>query len=290
MEAYRQTKGRIFDIQKFSIHDGDGIRTIVFLKGCVLRCRWCCNPESQEYAIQTMKVSGEPKIIGRDVTVDEVMEIVEQDRPYYYRSGGGLTLSGGESLCQPEFARDLLRGAKERGINTAMESMACAKYEVIESILPYLDHYLLDIKHMNPAKHKEFTGKSNELMLENAKKIACSGQVRLSIRIPVIPTFNDSEVEIRAIARYAKELDEEACRIGGHRAGTSCSGMEKYETGSYGIEKIHLLPYHRLGQDKYDGLDRKYLMKEILPPGAEQMEGLKRAAEQESGLACQIGG
>ncbi len=290
MEAYRQTKGRIFDIQKFSIHDGDGIRTIVFLKGCVLRCRWCCNPESQEYAIQTMKVSGESKIIGRDVTVDEVMEIVEQDRPYYYRSGGGLTLSGGESLCKPEFARDLLRGAKERGINTAMESMACAKYEVIESILPYLDHYLLDIKHMNPAKHKEFTGKSNELMLENAKKIACSGQVRLSIRIPVIPTFNDSEEEIRAIARYAKELDEEACRIGGHRAGTSCSGMEKYETGSYGIEKIHLLPYHRLGQDKYDGLDRKYLMKEILPPGAEQMEGLKRAAEQESGLACQIGG
>lgn len=290
MEAYRQTKGRIFDIQKFSIHDGDGIRTIVFLKGCVLRCRWCCNPESQEYAIQTMKVSGEPKIIGRDVTVDEVMEIVEQDRPYYYRSGGGLTLSGGESLCQPEFSRDLLRGAKERGINTAMESMACAKYEVIESILPYLDHYLLDIKHMNPAKHKEFTGKSNELMLENAKKIACSGQVRLSIRIPVIPTFNDSEEEIRAIARYAKELDEEACRIGGHRAGTSCSGMEKYETGSYGIEKIHLLPYHRLGQDKYDGLDRKYLMKEILPPGAEQMEGLKRAAEQDSGLACQIGG
>ena len=290
MEAYRQTKGRIFDIQKFSIHDGDGIRTIVFLKGCVLRCRWCCNPESQEYAIQTMKVSGEPKIIGRDVTVDEVMEIVEQDRPYYYRSGGGLTLSGGESLCQPEFSRDLLRGAKERGINTAMESMACAKYEVIESILPYLDHYLLDIKHMNPAKHKEFTGKSNELMLENAKKIACSGQVRLSIRIPVIPTFNDSEAEIRAIARYAKELDEEARGIGGHRAGTSCSGMEKYETGSYGIEKIHLLPYHRLGQDKYDGLDRKYLMKEILPPGAEQMEGLKRAAEQESGLACQIGG
>ena len=290
MEAYKQTKGRIFDIQKFSIHDGDGIRTIVFLKGCVLRCRWCCNPESQEYKIQTMIVAGEPKVIGRDVTVEEVMKTVEQDRPYYYRSGGGLTLSGGESLCQPEFARDLLRAAKEMGINTAMESMACAKYEVIESILPYLDHYLLDIKHMNPAKHKEFTGKSNELMLENAKKIACSGQVRLSIRIPVIPTFNDSEEEIRAIARYAKELDEEACRIGGHRAGTSCSGMEKYETGSYGIEKIHLLPYHRLGQDKYDGLDRKYLMKEILPPGAEQMEGLKRAAEQESGLACQIGG
>ncbi len=264
MEAYRQTKGRIFDIQKFSIHDGDGIRTIVFLKGCVLRCRWCCNPESQEYPIQTMVVAGEEKIIGRDVTVDEVMKTVEQDRPYYYRSGGGLTLSGGESLCQPEFARDLLRAAKGNGINTAMESMACAKYEVIESILPYLDHYLLDIKHMDPAKHKEFTGKSNELMLQTARTPAAAGQTRLSIRIPVIPTFNDSEEEIRAIARFAKELHH--------------------------IEKIHLLPYHRLGQDKYDGLGREYLMKDIVPPKAEHMKRLKRAAESESGLICQIGG
>ena len=120
---YKKTKGRIFDIQRFSIHDGNGIRTIVFLKGCVLRCRWCCNPESQEYDIQTMMVQGKPKIIGQDITVEEVMETVEKDRPYYRRSGGGLTLSGGESLCQPEFARDLLRAAKEVGINTAMESM-----------------------------------------------------------------------------------------------------------------------------------------------------------------------
>lgn len=99
---YLQTKGRIFDIQRYSIHDGPGIRTIVFLKGCVLRCRWCCNPESQEYKIQTMKVLGEDKVIGRDVTVEEMIQVVEQDRPYYRRSGGGLTLSGGESLCQPE--------------------------------------------------------------------------------------------------------------------------------------------------------------------------------------------
>ena len=122
---YLQTRGRIFDIQRYSIHDGHGIRTIVFLKGCVLRCRWCCNPESQEYKIQTMMVQGKPKTIGRDVTVEEVMQEVEKDRAYYRRSGGGLTLSGGESLCQPEFARDLLRAAKEAGITTAMESMAC---------------------------------------------------------------------------------------------------------------------------------------------------------------------
>ena len=150
MEEYKKTKGRIFDIQRYSIHDGNGIRTIVFLKGCVLRCRWCCNPESQEYAIQTMLVQGEPKIIGKDVTVAEVMETVEKDRPYYRRTGGGLTLSGGESLCQPQFATALLRAAKESGINTAMESMACAKWEVIEGLLPYLDQYLMDIKHMDP--------------------------------------------------------------------------------------------------------------------------------------------
>ena len=121
MEAYWNTKGRIFDIQRYSIHDGNGIRTIVFLKGCVLRCRWCCNPESQEYDIQTMMVQGKPKVIGRDVTVAEVMKTVEKDRQYYWRTGGGLTLSGGESLCQPEFATALLQAAQESGISTAME-------------------------------------------------------------------------------------------------------------------------------------------------------------------------
>lgn len=261
---YMKTKGRIFDIQRFSIHDGKGIRTIVFLKGCVLRCRWCCNPESQEYDIQTMMVQGKPKIIGEDITVREVMETVEKDRPYYRRSGGGLTLSGGESLCQPDFARALLRAAKEMGINTAMESMGCAPYEVIESILPYLDQYLMDIKHMNPAKHKEFTGRSNELMIENAKKIADSGMTNLVIRVPVIPGFNDRTDEIEAIAKYASQLK--------------------------GVTKMHLLPYHRLGQDKYDGLGREYLMRDVLPPSMEYMKKLKAAAVRVSGLDCQIGG
>lgn len=259
-----QTKGRIFDIQRYSIHDGNGIRTIVFLKGCVLRCRWCCNPESQDYAIQTMLVQGKPKTIGRDVTVAEVMAEVEKDRPYYRRSGGGLTLSGGESLCQPDFALALLRTARNAGIHTAMESMACADYEIIKGILPYLDQYLMDIKHINPAKHREFTGKSNELMLENARRVAESGLTELSIRVPVIPSFNDTAEEIRDIARFADKLP--------------------------GVERIHLLPYHRLGQDKYEGLGREYLMKDVLPPTNEHMEMLKRAVEQSSRLICQIGG
>ena len=112
---YKKTKGRIFDIQRFSIHDGNGIRTIVFLKGCVLRCRWCCNPESQEYDIQTMMVQGKPKIIGQDITVEEVMETVEKDRPYYRRSGGGLTLSGGESLCCKGFTESRKRSRNQYG-------------------------------------------------------------------------------------------------------------------------------------------------------------------------------
>lgn len=259
-----QTKGRIFDIQRYSIHDGNGIRTIVFLKGCVLRCRWCCNPESQDYAIQTMLVQGKPKTIGRDVTVAEVMVEVEKDRPYYRRSGGGLTLSGGESLCQPDFALALLRTARNAGIHTAMESMACADYGIIKGILPYLDQYLMDIKHINPVKHREFTGKSNELMLENARRVAESGLTELSIRVPVIPSFNDTAEEIRDIARFADKLP--------------------------GVERIHLLPYHRLGQDKYEGLGREYLMKDVLPPTDEHMEMLKRAVEQSSRLICQIGG
>ena len=259
-----QTRGRISDIQRYSIHDGPGIRTIVFLKGCILRCRWCCNPETQKYEIETMMEQGKPKTIGRDVTVREVMETVEKDRQYYRRSGGGLTLSGGECLCQPEFARDLLRAAKESGINTAIESMAGVPYETIQSILPYLDTYLMDIKHMNSAKHKEFTGKGNELMLENAKKIAASGLTNLVIRVPVIPGFNDRADEIEAIARFADTLT--------------------------GVKKIHLLPYHRLGKDKYEGLGREYLMGDALPPTNEHMETLKQAVLRVSKLDCQIGG
>ena len=261
---YLNTQGRIFDIQRFSIHDGIGIRTIVFLKGCVLRCKWCCNPESQNFDIETMIVNGKPKIIGKDVTVKEVIEIVERDRAYYRRSGGGLTLSGGESLVQSDFARDLLRAAKEKGINTALESTACASYEKIEQLLPFLDCYLMDIKHINPQKHKQFTGKSNELILENAKKVAKSQMTELVIRVPVIPTFNDTEQEIKQIAKFASQLD--------------------------GVKKIHLLPYHRLGQDKYTGLSREYSLTNIVPPTKEKMLSLKNAVLSVCELDCQIGG
>ena len=255
-------RGRIFDIQRFSTHDGPGIRTIVFLKGCALRCRWCCNPESQSYEIETMMQNGKPKTMGRDVTVEEVLQEVLQDRPYYNRSGGGVTLSGGESLLQPDFAVALLQACKENGINTAIETTGFAKSDVIERILPYLDTVLMDIKHINSEKHKEFTTQPNERILENARLIASKAK-RLIIRVPVIPTFNDTVAEIAEIAAFAAELPN--------------------------VNEIHLLPYHSMGRDKYTGLGREYGMGDIKSPTNELMEVLKQTAEQ-FGLTAHIGG
>lgn len=259
---YLNTKGRIFNIQRFSIHDGPGIRTIVFLKGCFMRCAWCCNPESQRYDIETLYENGSPKTVGKDVLVKDLIPEVLADVPFYRRSGGGVTLSGGEVLAQPEFARDLLRAFKNEGLHTAIETTANAPFEVIKTILPYLDLCLMDIKHMDSKKHKEYTTSGNERILENAKKIAESG-VELIIRTPVIPTFNDTAEEIKAISKFASTLK--------------------------GVKEHHLLPYHRLGQDKYTGLHRDYALKDIEPPTKEKMEYLKSVAE-ESGLKIQIGG
>ena len=227
-----------------------------------MRCAWCCNPESQAYEIQQMTENGKVKTVGRDVTVAEILPELLADKPYFRRSGGGITLSGGEILGQPDFARDLLRACKENGLHTAVESTANAPFENIQKILPYLDMFLMDIKHMDGAKHKEYTGADNERILQNAKTLAESG-VELIIRTPVIPGFNDTAEEIRAIAKFAASLP--------------------------GVKEHHLLPYHRLGSDKCAGLGRAYALTEILPPPKEKMEYLLSVAE-ESGLKCQIGG
>lgn len=254
--------GRIFDIQRFSTHDGSGIRTLVFLKGCPLRCRWCCNPESQVFDIQQMTTANGVKTVGRDVTVEEVLSEVQCDRPYYRRSGGGVTLSGGESLAQPEFAVALLTACKENGLHTAMETTGFTTPEVLERYLPVLDCVLMDIKHMNSEKHQEFTTRPNDRILQNARLIAEKAK-QLIIRVPVIPTFNDTETEIGAIAAFAASLPN--------------------------VNEIHLLPYHRMGMDKYEGLGRPYTMAHITPPTAEHMEHLRRTAAAH-GLKALIGG
>lgn len=261
MEDYLKARGRIFDIQRYSIHDGPGIRTIVFLKGCPLRCRWCCNPEGQEWDPNEMIVEGKPKLYGEDITVEELMPRLITDEYYYRRSGGGITLSGGECLAQPDFAPHLLHACHDMGYTTAIETTGYQKWEIIERYLPYLDYVLMDIKHMDSAKHKEFTGVNNEIIHENAKRFAQSG-VDLTIRVPVIPTFNDTPEEIRAISEFAASLP---------------------------VQKLHLLPYHRLGQGKYDGLGREYTMRHIEPMTRAYMNGLLAEA-QKSGIYCQIGG
>ena len=255
--------GRIFNIQRFSIHDGPGIRTIVFFKGCYMRCAWCSNPESQSREIETLNEGGKTKTVGRDVSVEDIMPEILADTPYYRRSGGGVTLSGGEVLCQAEFARDLLRECKSAGLHTAIESAASSSYDKIEMLLPYLDLYLMDIKHIDSQKHKEYTGVSNERILENARRVAENGACELVIRTPIVPGFNDTAEEVRAISKFAASLP--------------------------GVKEHHLLPYHRLGQDKYAGLGRTYSMEGIEPPTREKMEYLLSVAE-ESGLKCQIGG
>ena len=253
-DDYRKIQGRIFDIQKYSIHDGPGIRTIVFLKGCPLRCKWCCNPESQIRDIQIMVQGGKEKTVGRDVTVEEVMEEVMKDSAYYRRSGGGLTLSGGECLLQPDFAGALLRAAKENGLHTAIESTGFAKFETIqEKILPWLDLYLMDIKHMDSKKHKDVIGVPNELILSNARELAEHGK-KLQIRIPVIPLFNHDEENIRKTAEFCQKLGES-------------------------VAMIQLLPYHNLGVMKYLRISDKPVA-QATPPSDEYMEKLKKIMEE----------
>lgn len=262
MSDILSVKGRIFDIQRFSTHDGPGVRTIVFLKGCPLRCRWCCNPESQIYEIQQMNQKGVMKTIGKDVTVEEVIGEVLRDRPYYRRSGGGVTLSGGECLGQPDFATALLEACHENGINTAIETTGFAEEKIIERFIPHVDLFLMDIKHINSQKHEEFTTRPNERILKNARLIAEKAK-KLIIRVPVIPGFNDTKEEIGQIAAFATSLPN--------------------------VNEIHLLPYHRMGRDKYEGLQRPYLMGDVPSPTAEHMQELLGVCRQ-YGLTTHLGG
>lgn len=261
-EANLQTTGVIFNIQRYSIHDGPGIRSIVFLKGCPLRCRWCCNPESQSPEIQRMCRENGCETVGKRASVAEVLTEIEQDQAYYRRSGGGVTLSGGEAFAQPDFSRAILEECHARGINTAVETAASVAFSSIEPSLAHLDYILMDIKHMDAEKHRAYTGMSNERILDNARRIA-RRHSRVTVRVPIIPTFNATPAEISAIAAFAASLP--------------------------GVKQLHLLPYHRLGEDKYAALGREYSLHGVLPLTDERLEELLAAA-QKSGLDCRIGG
>ncbi|MBP5209288.1 MAG: glycyl-radical enzyme activating protein [Clostridia bacterium] len=262
MTNERDVKGRIFDIQRYSIHDGPGIRTIVFFKGCGLRCRWCCNPESQRRDPEQMERGGRVETVGRDATVAEVMAEILRDLPYYKRSGGGVTLSGGECMLQPDFAAALLAACRAAGLHTAVETAGFAPRENIERVLPLVDLVLMDLKHTDPDKHRAWCGQPNDRIIDNVRYIAAHARETV-VRVPVIPGFNDDEPTVRSIARFAASLP--------------------------GVRELHLLPYHRLGYDKYIGLGRPYGMGDVPPLSQERARALLSVAE-ESGLACRIGG
>lgn len=255
-------KGVVSEIQRFSVHDGPGIRTLIFLKGCPLHCKWCCNPENQSYEPEIMAKRGRQETIGRWMTVEDVLDEIRKDRIFYRRSGGGITFSGGEALCQAEFVRAVCDACKEEGITTAIETTGCVSWKTMERAAPGLDLMLYDIKHTNDEKHRLFTGVSNRQILENFRRLAENGY-RLIVRVPVIPGFNDTGEEICQIARFA----------------ASCPG----------VKQLHLLPYHRLGEGKYAALGREYELAGVMPLSDVHMETLLSAA-QESGLNCQIGG
>ena len=234
-------KGIIFDIQRFCTKDGPGIRTTVFFKGCPLRCLWCHNPESQNLCVEKIKkASGDGiQICGKEYTVDEVLEIVQKDSLYYEKSGGGLTLSGGEPLFQPDFALELMRQAKARGFNIALETCGMASEEVLRKSAEFVDLYLYDFKESDPYRHKEYTGFKNDIILENIR-ILNELKKDIILRCPIIPTFNDRDEHFNSIA----------------------SLIEKYSA----VIKVQIEPYHSFGVDKYRRLGRNYQLNTVKTP------------------------
>ncbi|WP_066644703.1 glycyl-radical enzyme activating protein [Christensenella timonensis] len=305
MYQSEEIKGTVFDLQRYSIHDGSGIRTIVFLKGCPLRCRWCANPESQKKEREMMishkkciacgtcqavcdkdaiSVGADGiayrkekcdycgaciancraqglKIAGREMSVQEIIDEITKDEIFYITSGGGLTVSGGEPLSQHEFLLKLLKSAQERGIHTAIETCGVCAPEVFREVLKYVDLLLMDLKHTDNEKHKEWTGGSNEAILKNWEW-AAKNKKHIICRIPVIPGFNDTEKEIKDIAKFI-------------------SGI--------GIREMHLLPYHNLGESKYIALGMEYSMHDVKKPEDDAMQALRAAAMQYV-ESVQIGG
>ena len=268
--------GRIFDIQRFSIHDGPGIRTTVFLKGCPLRCVWCHNPEGMSaspiisflperclgcgecvracpqsaHQLEALESEGSTithvydrercitcgectkvcdtrtvEIVGRPISVQEVMKEVNQDKAFYTASGGGLTLSGGEPLAQIDFTIALLSAAKEQGIHCCLETAGFASRERFQRVLPLVDLFLYDFKETDPVRHAEFTGQSNKLILENLHFLHDAGAT-IQLQCPIVPGFNDRKEHFAGIAVLSHSLPN--------------------------LTGVQLLPYHPLGKSKLE--------------------------------------
>jgi pyruvate formate lyase activating enzyme len=250
--------GRVFDIQKFSLHDGPGIRTVVFLKGCPLDCAWCSNPNARELCVLPMANPlrpGEFADDARDVTVDEVVATCLQDRPFYEESGGGVTLSGGEPLVQHRFATALLDRLREEGLHTAIETTGAVPEAVFRRALDRLDLVIIDVKLPDAARHQHWTGAPNTRPLR-ALDIAVASGLPLLVRIPVIPGVNDSLDDAAAFARLLH---------------------------AHGVGRVQLLPFHQFGERKYDLLGWDYRFRGV-PALHDEDLGAYRAVLAEHGV------
>jgi pyruvate formate lyase activating enzyme len=273
--------GLVFDIQRYSIKDGPGLRVLVFFKGCPLRCLWCSNPESQinqmeilydedrchecgycVLACQTKalsqgsrgKVSHDylncrycgscvdacpskaRKWAGRWTTVGEIMREVERDLPFFRRSGGGVTLGGGEPMSQPDFGERILKACKEQNIHTSIETCGYAPWEVLKRLANYTDLFFYDLKKIDPDIHKQWTGVSNQVILRNLQELGTIHS-QIVVRYPLIPKVNDSDLDILALIKFIQ--------------------------GVKTIQKVEISPYHRYGELKYSLLGRQYSMKGV---------------------------
>ena len=258
----------IFAIKRFAIHDGDGIRTTVFFKGCPLRCIWCHNPEGIAFEIQqafyahkcvgcgeckkesftTENCAGEARIVyGKEVTVEELLPILLEDKDFYDNSGGGVTLSGGECLMQADFCAALLKQLKAHGIHTAVDTCGFVPREALEKVIPYTDVFLYDLKAYDEDIHLQCTGRSNKLILENLTYLDSRGK-NIEIRIPYVPDYNDNQME--KIVRFLAPMQH--------------------------IAKVRILAYHNHAGSKYEALGMENTLPSRLPT-PEELESAEKA-------------
>ena len=252
-------KGIIFDVKRFAVHDGPGIRTTVFFKGCPLSCEWCHNPESRSPLPERLPMNGyhrcarwlrteEPDIVGKEVSVDDCIKEIEKDSVFYDQSGGGATFSGGEPLMQPAFLRALLHECRIRNIHTAVDTSGHASWDAIEPLLEDTDLFLFDLKLFDDSEHRSRTGVGTRRIQDNLRRLHDAG-ASVVLRIPLIPGITDTAGNLRAIRAYAQELPE--------------------------IRQLHLLPYNTIAPDKYRRFGKPHSLGRLKRQTPEELRELK---------------
>lgn len=264
-------KASIFDVKRFAVHDGPGIRTTLFFKGCPLRCAWCHNPESQSFKPERVelirrldgKTVSQFHTYGEERDTHDLMDILLRDRHFYEESGGGVTFSGGEPLMQIDALEEILRLSGKEGLHTVVDTCGHAPGDHFTRIMKLTNMFLFDLKNMDPVLHLKYTGVDNRKILANADLLLGNG-ANLIFRIPVIPGINTVQGELNRFVAYLQERRS-------------------------GIHEVHLLPYHRIAKNKYQRLNLEMPASKIPEPSFDEMQKLKERFE-ETGLGIVIGG